>query len=280
LQRTETLGLIFYPSCAEIFRNPFYADVMEGLEAALLKAGYSLLLAGFDTSSIEAPGFLQQGKVDGLILLGRFPSEIIQRFCQFGTPLVLLDSNAGWSADSVVSDGFSAEVNVVAHLHRLGHRQIRFLAYSHEDSNIDLRVQGFLEGLRQMGLPGGTKSVIREFMSHDDIYSALRKSLEGPHPVTAAVAVNDTLAMEMMSRLAADGIRVPEQLSIVGYDDDQGSAKCIPSLSTVRVNRLQLGQVGAEIIINRINTPGLPVIKSILPVEFVARESVAPVPQK
>jgi LacI family transcriptional regulator len=281
LQRTETLGLLFYPSCAEIFRNPFYAEVMEGLEATLLKAGYYLLLAGYDAASSDAevPGFLRQGKVDGLIFLGRFPSEIIRRFSKFDTPLVLLDSNVEWPVDSVFSDGFSAEVNVVAHLHELGHRRILFLAYNHEDSNIDLRVQGFLAGLRQMGLPGDKKSVIREFMSHDDIYSALRKRLDGPNPPTAVIAVNDTLAMDMMSRLASDGIRVPEQLSIVGYDDHEGSAKCSPSLSTVRVNKVQLGQVGAEMVMNRIKSPDSPVVKSTLPTEFVARGSVEAAPK-
>lgn len=281
IQRSETLGLLFYPSCAEIFRNPFYAEVMEGLEATLLKTGYYLLLAGYDAASSDAevPGFLRQGKVDGLIFLGAFPSKIIHRFCKFDTPLVLLDSNVEWPVDSVVSDGFSAEVDVVAHLHALGHRRIQFLAYKMEDSNIDLRVQGFLAGLRQMGMPGGKNLVFRDFISHDDIYAALRKRLRGPNPPTALIAVNDTLAMEMMSRLASDGIRVPEQLSIVGYDDHEGSAKCNPPLSTVRVNKVQLGQVGAEMIISRIKSPDSPIVKSTLPTEFVMRASSAQAPK-
>jgi len=144
IRRTETLGLLFYPSCAQVFRNPFYAEVMEGLEETLLKAGYHLLLAGYEASlrSSEVPAFLQRGKVDGMILLGGFPSKIIHQFCGMNTPLVLLDSNVDWPVDTVVSDGFSAEVKIVDYLVENGHREIVKLAYEMEDYNIDLRIKG------------------------------------------------------------------------------------------------------------------------------------------
>ncbi len=278
LRKTETLGLLFYPSCAEIFRNPFYSEVMEGIETALLKSGYHLLLAGYDTTSNGSktpPKFLQQGKVDGLILLGRFPSEIIQRFCKFGTPLVLLDSSAEWPVDSVVCDGFSAEVDVVAQLHALGHRRIVMLAYSHEDSNIDQRIQGFLSGMKALGCADGRSSVIRDFMRHDDIYAALRKRLDDAEPPTAVIAVNDTLALDIMARLQADGLRVPDKVSVVGFDDDTASATSSPALSTVRVDRERLGRLGVELIMNRLKDPAAPVVRSLLPAEVVFRQSVA-----
>ena len=277
LQLTETLGLLFYPSCAHIFRNPFYAEVMEGLEETLLKAGYHLLLAGYEASvqNSGVPDFLRRGKVDGMILLGAFPSKIIHSIYALDTPIVLLDSNVEWPADSVVSDGFSAEVKVVKYLHSLGHRRIVLLAYNMEDYNIDSRIQGFLAGLLQMGLPGGKKNVLREFVSHDDVYKALRKRLSGPNPPTAVVAINDTLAMEMMVRLAADGIRVPDQLSMVGYDNHAASSQTMPPLTTVRVDKVKLGQLGAELILKRIKEPDAPVVKLVMPAELVKRESVA-----
>lgn len=277
LRRTEALGLLFYPSCAQVFRNPFYAEVMEGLEETLLKAGYHLLLAGYEASirTSDVPDFLQRGKVDGMILLGAFPTSIIHSFCSLNTPLVLVDSNVEWPVDSIVSDGFSAEVDIVSHLFALGHRQIVLLAYDMEDSNIDLRVQGFLAGLEQVGLPGGEERVIRGFLSHHDIYDALKERLNSSNPPTAVIAINDTLAMAMMSQLAADGIRVPEQLSVVGYDDHAASVRFTPSLSTIRVDKVKLGRIGAEMILKRLETPDTPVVKCRLPTDFVERESVA-----
>src|SRR5271155_2933541 len=82
--KSEMLGLLFYPSCAQIFKNPFYAEIMEGLEEGLALEEYHLLLAGYQVAVADSalPDFLVQGKVDGMILLGRFPGEIIQNFCQ------------------------------------------------------------------------------------------------------------------------------------------------------------------------------------------------------
>jgi len=276
-RRSEMLGLLFYPSCAQIFKNPFYAEIMEGLEEELTREGYHLLLAGYQVSVADSaiPSFLAQGKVDGMILLGRFPATIIQSFSRVSAPLLLLDSNVEWPIDSVISDGFSAEINVVNYLYSRGHRNIVMLAYDMEDYNIDLRVQGFLEGLAQCGITANAESVVREMLSHDEIYSALRQRLDRPDPPTAIVTINDTLALAMIKRLTDDGIKVPEQLSIVGYDDDNVMVDNRPFLSTVRVNKKELGRNGAELILRRVTSPAAPVVKLRLPVEFVARESVA-----
>jgi len=276
MRRTETLGLLFYPSCAQIFRNPFYAEVMEGLEETLLNTGYHLLLAGYEASvrASEVPDFVQRGKVDGMILLGAFPEKIIHNFCELSTPLVLLDSNVEWPVDSVVSDGFSAEVKIVAQLAEYGHREIVMLAYDMEDYNIDLRIKGFRAGLQKCGLRSGASVVIQRGVSHDEIYNAFKTRLQSANPPTAAVTVNDTLAIEIMERLVRDGIGIPEQVSIVGYDDDAFSASANPPLSTIRVEKKKLGQIGAKLILERIETPNRPVAKLTLPTELVIRESI------
>lgn len=277
MQRTETLGLLFYPSCAQVFRNPYYAEVMEGLEEELLNAGYHLLLAGHEmsTRSSETPDFVIRGKVDGLILLGAFPSSIIRSYSELNVPTLLLDSNANWPLDSIVSDGFSAEVNMVKHLHDLGHRKILMLAYKMEDSNIDQRVKGFRAGLAQVGLPAGQETVLRDYISHDDIYPVLRKRLKSASAPTAIVANNDTLAVAMMSRLVADGFRIPEDVSIVGYDDDAMAPAAQPPLTTIRVDKAKLGRTGAQMILKRLDSPDTPVAKLMLPTELVLRQSVA-----
>jgi LacI family transcriptional regulator len=278
IRKSEMLGLLFYPSCAQIFKNPFYAEIMEGLEEGLTREGYHLLLAGYQVSVADSPipDFLVQGKVDGMILLGRFPTQIIQNFCKVSSPLLLLDSNVEWPIDSVISDGFTAEMNVVEYLVSQGHRKMVMLAYDMEDYNIDLRVQGFLSGLETHGIEGGVQNVIRDRLAHEDIYRALKDRMDGQNPPTAFVTVNDTLALAMIKRLREDGIRVPEQISVVGYDDDIVMAEGRPFLSTVRVDKKELGRIGAELILKRVASRDTPVVKLRLPTEFVARDSVAP----
>lgn len=277
LRRTEVLGLVFYPSCAQIFRNSFYAEIMEGLEERLSGAGYHLLLAGYEASvrDSEIPDFLLRGKVDGLVLLGRFPSEIIRNFCESKKPILLLDSNAEWPVDSVVSDGFSGEIQAVDHLVQNGHREILMLAYDMEDYNIDQRISGFLAGMQKNGLKAGPSRILRKALAEDDIYASLKKRLDSKTPPTAIMTVNDTLALAMMDRLARDGIQVPEQLSVIGYDDDTISAESIPPLTTLRVDKKKLGETGAELILKRVGDAASPVAKLTLPTELVVRDSVA-----
>ena len=132
LGRTESVGLLFYPSCARLFRNPFYAEVMEGLEEEFTKKHYNLLLAGYGISEMysESPARFLQGRVDAIVLLGGFPFHHIEQLSHHPKPLVLLDTDAGELAlDSVVSDGFNASRAIVAHLAELGHTRLLMAAW-------------------------------------------------------------------------------------------------------------------------------------------------------
>ncbi len=103
-----------------------------------------------------------------------------------------------------------------------------------------------------------------------------KNRLKSETPPTAIVTVNDTLAMAMIKRLKEDGIGVPHDLSVVGYDDDVITTDGRPFLSTVRVDKKELGRKGAELILKRVALRDAPVVKLRLPTEFIARESVAP----
>ncbi|PAW79211.1 MAG: hypothetical protein B9S32_04460 [Verrucomicrobia bacterium Tous-C9LFEB] len=278
INRSETIGLLFYPSCAEIFQNTFYAEITAGLEEHLTQAGYHLLLASYEASVAHTtvPDFLVRGKVDGMILLGAFPKKIIRRFCVTETPLLLLDANVELPVDSVVTDGLAAGEAIVDHLVALGHRRFVWIGYTYEDDNIRLRKQGFLDALRRRNLPDVDRTSIEGVNENDEFYRQIKIRLRGKRPPTAVVAVNDGLAVAMMQRLREDGYQVPEQVSVVGYDDDLFVERVKPLLSTVRVDKKTLGRVGAEMILRRVADPEIPVEKRLLPVELVWRESVGP----
>lgn len=280
INRSETIGLLFYPSCAEIFRNSFYAEITAGLEERLTKAGYHLLLASYEASVIHTavPDFLVRGKVDGMILLGAFPKKIIRRFCATDTPLLLLDANLDLPVDSVVTDGLAAGQGIVEHLVALGHRRMVWLGYNLEDYNIDLRREGFLAAARQHGLPGVDRMAIHDMSDGEGLYQKLKQRMKGARIPTAVVAVNDGLAAEVMRWLQRDGFDVPGEVSVVGYDDDVFAPQTSPSLSTVRVDKQELGRVGAEMILRRLAEPKRSVEKRRLPVELVWRDSVGVAP--
>lgn len=275
----ETIGLLFYPTCAAIFRNVYYAEIMEALEATMEERGYDLLLSGYDSSvsATEPPRFLRQGKVDGLILLGGFPRKIVLTLKGFGIPLMHLDSHRkAIKIDYVTTDGFNASEQIVDHLVNLGHRRIVFMAHSHEDTNADQREAGFVESVERHGLPKTLSVSIRDFANSEEGYPKLKRLMQSKRPPTALVCVNDTFAVEMIEKLQQDGFSIPDDLTVFGFNDDSDSRNCSPTISTVRVDKEALGKQGAEIILKRIENPQAPNVSIHLPVELVHRESEAP----
>jgi LacI family transcriptional regulator len=276
-QQNETIGLLFYPNCGAIFRNIFYAEIMEALEAETTGKGYDLLLAGFENSGSQdsMPRFVQQGKVDGIVMLGRFPRADVKRISDYGVPLLQLDNfRSQIKVDYVTSDGFTGSKEIVDELVKLRHRRIVFMAYSHEDTNADQREAGFQAAAEAHQLPKTLSTSIRDFEDTQTAYSRLKKLLQSKRPPTAVVAVNDTLAIELQQCLQQDGYSIPEDISIVGFDDDDICQKATPKMSSVRVDKKLLGKTGAQMIIDRINNPQNATKSVHMPVEVVLRDSV------
>lgn len=278
LQRTETVGLLLYPTCASEFRNSFAAEVIEGLENRLIAAGYHLLLGGYRPQVTDGviPQFIGQGRVDGVVLLGKYPAEILSALRKAPVPLVILDSeDEGNAIDSITTDGFSAGTQVVDRLATLGHRRIVMLAYGHEFHNPRMRRLGFLHGMRAHGGWPSERSLITGFMDDADGHRLLRARLSEHEPPTAVFCENDHLALAIIARLTADGLRVPHDLSVIGFNDDDGSRLSQPALSTFHIDKQHLGRLGAEMILERIAAPDLPVRQRNVPVAWMERASVA-----
>jgi len=278
-RRTETIGVVFYPSCAAIFRNIYYAEIMESIESTLESKSYDLLLSGFETTvktDQEPPRFVRQGKVDGIILLGGFPRQIVRQFSEFGFPVVLLDDRKPRiQIDTITTDGYTAGGQIVDHLVEQGHKRMVFMAYQQDGYNADRRMAGFQSGILKHGLQPTLNVSLRNFTNSPEGYVELKKLMSRKRPPTAVVAVNDTLAWDLLGYLNADGLSVPGDLSLFGFDDDSIGRTCSPPLSTVRVNKHELGRIGVETLLNRIENPSAPFKTLHLPTELVLRESVA-----
>ena len=281
-RRNETVGLMFYPSSAAIFRNVFYAEIMEALEIEMDAHGYDLLLSGHNSENNfnEPPRFLLQGKADAIIMLGRFPREHILRIKDFGTPVMQLDGyRQKIEVDYVTTDGFTANEQIVDHLVRLGHRNIIFMAYAHEDTNAKQREKGFLSAIQKYKLSKKSCTSLRDFDNTSEGYQSLKRLLNSKCAPTAIIAVNDTLAAELQQALQADGFVIPTDISIFGFDDNADSRQANPQISTVRINKQLLGKVGAAMIIKRIEKPNTPHQSFTLPVDLIHRDSVAQPPR-
>jgi len=274
-RKTETIGILFYPSCADIFRNIFYSEIMEGLENQLTKANYNLLLAGYDISTRkqELPKFIREGCVDGVILMGGCPDDFKHKLSEVPLPFLLLDTDiSSGTVDSITSDGFRAMIDMVEYLHGKGHRRMVMFRHRYDNFNETSRCMGFEAATRQLGLEGGCE--VLKVETNDEACSEIIQRISGSNPVTAVATVNDDMAADILRKLLAKGIRVPEQVSITGYDDTEFSHDTHPPLTTVGIDRKTMGAEGAKAILRRINDPSLPIHKLTIASELVERESV------
>jgi DNA-binding LacI/PurR family transcriptional regulator len=214
--------------------------------------------------------------VDAAVLLGAFPSALVEQMSRFDVPLLLLDSNhEDVPVDSITTDGFSGGRLIVDYLVKLGHRRIVMAAYELEDYNIATRIRGFEAGLRAHGLPS-EEAVMRCFVDHHAGFKILERRLRAPVAPTVVVCVNDTLAVTLSSHLREAGFSVPSDVGLVGFDDDIYAREHSPRLTTIGVDKASLGRAGAQIILDRMKTPDAPVAKLRLPVHLIVRESVLP----
>lgn len=278
LRRTDVVGVIYAPSFAELFGNVFYARIMEGLAETLGEAGLDLML-GHQTAADELPEFVRRGKVDALVVLaGVFGPETYDALRRCPVPLCLVDTHAeSLPADSLTSDGFGGGRLVAEHLAAMGHREVVMTAYDTPLYNIEQRIAGFLTGLRACGIDAPGHRLVARVANDDGAVIHVLGRMRHEHPPTAVFAVNDTMADYLVRRFAEAGIRVPQDLSVVGFDDDPLSARCVPALTTVGMAKRHLGKIGANMVLERIARPDKERVHHVEPTRLVIRQSVAKV---
>ena len=250
--RTENIGILFYPSCAHIFKDIFYSEIMQGLEEELTEANQNLLLAGYDLSPQheDLPKFIRESSVDGVILLGGCPDAFKKKLIDIQIPCLMLDTEiSNIAIDSVTTDGFRAMMDMVDYLHTNGHKKIIMFRHSFDNYNEIYRCMGFEEQALLLEID----ATVIKAIDNDDAVNQIIASLESTDPITAICTVNDDMAADIMSRLEVKGIKVPDQVSITGFDDTKFSETTTPPLTTIRINRKKMGIEGAKTISQSLN---------------------------
>jgi LacI family transcriptional regulator len=258
--------------------NPFYAHVMAGVEDACrhkhINLMYATLPVDADNRPSVMPRLLSADTVDGLLLVGALLDEPLRRFLGGGRlPLVLVDAYvAVESYDAVLSDNVRGAVEAVNYLLAHGHRNIGMIGGG-EDAYPSLRErrQGYRHALRAAG-------VAVDYIADctlDEAEEATSSLLRANPQVTALFACNDHAALRAMRAAQSLELRVPQDLSIVGFDDIDLAAHVHPALTTMHVDKVAMGRLAVQVLENRISFPMGDQVTSLLRPRLVERGSVA-----
>ena len=261
-------------------RHAFFDDVLFGMRTRadagnvdlLLLTGLSAQVTGEPTHYFD---LCRAHGAEGLILCAFLPDEPeLPALVSSGFPCVAIDTQLfGPRAGFVSSDSVGGAAAAVRHLAELGRKRIAYIgAWGPEPANIDRRL-GYESALGEFGLELREKYVMLAGWSHARAYELTKKTLALPEPPDAFFCASDLMAIGAIKAIEEAGLRVPEDIAVAGFDDSDYAAISVPSLTSVRQDRVGLGTAAVEAILRILDEPQSPPPSIVLSVELVLRES-------
>jgi LacI family repressor for deo operon, udp, cdd, tsx, nupC, and nupG len=264
--------------------NPFYSEFFKGIEEHARSSGYTVLIgdtASSPTSEQSYIAMFHAGKADGLITsIGRLPHGIPRpppgSLPYAGPPIVSCNLDAGVEIPSIRIDNDRAGRDAARHLLDLGHQRFAQIHGSLEYDDFNARLRGFGDAVAEAGHPIDRAMLIEGNRSIEDGRKAAETLFSGGRPPTAIFAHNDEMALGAMHQLSTMGLRVPEDVSVVGFDDLNYAGFISPTLTTMHLPRRSWGAAACKKLIELINRNEIE-HDTIIHAELIARGSSGPV---
>jgi LacI family transcriptional regulator len=219
---------------------------------------------------------LRQNGVDGLLLLSIDDPAQIEAIRGLNAPLVMINvDQRELPLDTVLPDNRLGGLLAVRHLIAHGHRRILHVTAS-QRRTIRRRMEAYQAALAEAGIPFDPGLVIDVPINAESAYEAMRRRLaEGAPDFTAAFCANDLAAMGLMRAAQEGGLRIPQDLSVVGFDDIATAAFLSPPLTTVRIETAELATLAVRRLLDRAAAPNLTPVRVSLACRLIERQSVA-----
>ncbi|NLW60559.1 MAG: LacI family transcriptional regulator [Firmicutes bacterium] len=276
----KNIGIIFSKRLGSLIQDSFsfYAQVMAGVEEILIPHNYEIFFRTISGKAKEDAVIINEltrdERLAGLILAGYdIEPEIILRIKRSNIPLVLTDNElVDENIDCVVNDNVAGARKIVKHLIGLGHRRIAFCGGPLSHNSLNERYQGYKQALKEAGLEQNKQWVFfcEPSFNIEDGYTAAMRIFTGTSPIpTAVFAANDPLAIGVMKALKELGYRIPEEISVAGFDDIPMAEHTAPSLTTVRIYKNEMGVLAGKRLhelIQGINPKPFKIVMSVDPV--------------
>lgn len=260
----------------------FFADLLSGMDLATQKHGYFLMISSSHRSRAEFLAALKglDKRVDGMLIMAtEMEAEELTGLLPADAPCVFVNSRVSSDRfDAINFDNFGGMYQVTSHLLRQGHRRIAIIRGPDSAFDAQERLDGYRAALQAFGLRHDSSLEFEgDFTQEAGYQSALAVLQSGVRP-TAIIGSNDYCAMGVLKMLREQGLRVPQDVSVSGFDDISSARFTSPPLTTLRVPLEEIGTMAVERLIDRVH--GRDPIGSRrlrLPVDLIVRESTAPV---
>ena len=273
---THTFGMVI-PNNS----NPYFAEIIRGVEDRCFAAGYNVILCNSNDDPERQAAYLRvlaEKRIDGLIFVVTGSDAVVRATLGgINTPLVLLDREvSGVSGDLVEVNHVLGSQMATRHLLELGHPRVACISGPPGLSPSSQRRAGWKDALEKAGVERTESDLARGDFTARGGYLAMQALLKRRPRPTAVFACNDLMAFGALTAAREAGIAVPQQLSIVGFDDIDLAAFSAPPLTTVAQPKKQIGTVAADLLLDRVSNARTDNRQMILDPELRVRASTAP----
>ncbi len=273
--KTQSIGLVISD-----IRNPFYPELVQGVEELAVKNDYNVFLCNTDydiEKGLRSIGALVKRKIDGIIFASsQVDSSIINQLMDTDVNFVLVDwGKRNISVDSLYFDYKVGIAEAVAHLISLKHRNIHFISGPKTLKTAKIRTRNFIDAIKKHKNIDLNYKIFEGDHKIEGGYRTVQKILKEKTIPTAIVCSNDLTAIGAMKALEAGGIKVPDDMSIVGLDNILLTEIISPALTTIELERYRIGKTAMELLLNRIRNKKLPKQTCIFKTKLIVRESTA-----
>lgn len=251
--RTDCIGLLV----GEI-DSPFFGQLMAGVHRVVMDAGkHVIVTAGYHKPELERSSirFLQERRCDGLIIHSKaLPDEEIIELFQQDTPVMVINRLIpGWEDRCVYLDNEYGAYLATRHLIGKGHRKIAYIGTNIEIEDGNHRVKGYTKALAEAGLDIDEKAIVKAFPDEEGGHAAMAEVLQRNLGVTAVFSYNDAMAAGAMLMMQDAGIALPDEISIVGFDDIILARILKPHLTTIRYPINEMGALAGQLVLHHLN---------------------------
>ncbi|GAB4462033.1 MAG: LacI family DNA-binding transcriptional regulator [Armatimonadaceae bacterium] len=275
-RQTQTLGVLFdNPTPFTLQTNPHTSAIMEGILTTGREKGYNVLIftPEWESAKSSAPLF-RDHSTDGIIVIApRRHSDTVSGLCDLGIPVVVASAPAELPGVPWVDvDNVRGAQLVADHLADLGHRRVAYLPGDESQYSVGERREALFERLLGRGILECADYCVPGTFSSSQLTANIELLLKLPNRPTAVFATNDNMAIALLRIAREHGIKVPEQLSVVGFDDVPLARYVTPQLTSVRHPIAEVGRWAAETLIRKLNTPVRKVVHDVNEEEVEASE--------
>lgn len=274
---TKSIGMIVTTSEA-----PYFAEIIHSVEEHCYLQGYSLFLCNTQNNPEKVKNHLEmlaKKRVDGLLVMcSEYTQDSLDLLSSFaGIPMVVMDWGPNANTDVIDDHSFNGGYLAAKYLIECGHQHIGIISGELNKTTARTRYEGFLKAMQEADLVVKPQWVLEGAFEPEDGYECMHKILAQNDLPSAIFCCNDVMALGAISAITEKGLRVPDDISIIGYDDIHASRFYAPPLTTVHQSKRRLGRQALNLLLERINQKEAgnhPLSRIDITPELVVRKSV------